>query len=173
MLRTKRHKGSEIQSSMQSDGRVLPNLTETLVLHQLGLLRTGELPDIAARWLAADIIDTESTRMLAGHNKQDPWALQQLLTNVAIEAGAVAPSDTSSIQAIAVDWITNRWRDDRNTRAAVDTLARLGQTYPDFDLGLFVGLDDEWNGGWGRLEPDLKTEAEKEIDYFLHGPRST
>jgi len=31
-------------------------------------------------------------------------------------------------------------------------------------------LDDEWNGGWGRLEPDLKAAAEQEIDHILHGP---
>jgi hypothetical protein len=65
--------------------------------------------------------------------------------------------------------VTNRWRDDGDTRAAVRTLAHLGETYPDFDLGLFIGFDDEWNGGWGRLEPDLKAEAEKEIHAFLHG----
>ena len=54
--------------------------------------------------------------------------------------------------------------------AAITTLARLGETYPDFDLGLFIGLDDEWNGGWGRLEPDLKAAAEQEIDHILHSP---
>jgi len=29
-------------------------------------------------------------------------------------------------------------------------------------------LDDEWNGGWGRLEPDLKGAAEQEIDHILN-----
>jgi hypothetical protein len=42
--------------------------------------------------------------------------------------------------------------------------------YPDFDLDLFIGLDDEWNGGWGRLEPDLKAAAEQEIDHILNAP---
>jgi hypothetical protein len=99
---------------MRSDGRALPDLTQTIVLRQLGLIRTDQLPDLAARWLAADMTDT---------------------------------------------------------RAAIATLARLGVTYPDFDLGLFIGLDDEWNGGWGRLEPDLKAAAEQEIDHILHGQR--
>ena len=50
---------------MRSDGRALPDLTQTLVLHRLGLIRSDELPDLAARWLAAGMTDTESTRMLA------------------------------------------------------------------------------------------------------------
>jgi hypothetical protein len=31
-----------------------------------------------------------------------------------------------------------------------------------------LGLDDEWNGDWGRLEPDLKAAAEEEIDHILN-----
>jgi hypothetical protein len=40
---------------MRSDGRALPDLTETLVLRPLGLIRTDQLPDLAARWLATDL----------------------------------------------------------------------------------------------------------------------
>jgi hypothetical protein len=43
---------------MRSDGRTLPDLTQTLVLRQLGLIRTSRLPELAARWLAADMTDT-------------------------------------------------------------------------------------------------------------------
>jgi hypothetical protein len=97
--------------------------------------------------------------MPAGHN--DPWRLEQLLADAAAETGTTAPADPASLQAIAVDWNTATWRDNRDTRAAIATLNRLGETHPDFDLGLFIGLDDEWNGGWGRLEPDLKAVAEQ------------
>jgi len=34
---------------MRSDGRALPDLAQTLVLRQLGLIRTDQLPDLAAR----------------------------------------------------------------------------------------------------------------------------
>jgi hypothetical protein len=153
---------------MRSDGRALPDLTQTLALRQVGLIRTDQLPDLAARWLAADMTDTPSTRMLAGHHPSDPWGLDQLLAAVAAEAATTAPADPASLQAIAVDWVTTTWRDNHDTRAAIATLARLGETYPDFDLGLFIGLDDEWNGGWGRLEPDLKAAAEQEIDHILN-----
>jgi hypothetical protein len=155
---------------MRSDGRALPDLAQTLVLRQLGLIRTDQLPDLAARWLAADMTDSPSTRMLAGHNPSDPWRLDELLADAAAETGTTAPADPAALQAIAVDWVTATWRDNHDTRAAIATLARLGETYPDFDLGLFIGLDDEWNGGWGRLEPDLKAAAEQEINHILHGP---
>ncbi len=97
--------------------------------------------------------------------------LDQLLAEAAAETSATAPADPASLQAIAVDWVTATWRDNHDTRAAIATLARLGETYPDFDLGLFIGLDDEWNGGSGRLEPDLKAAAEEEIDHILNTPR--
>jgi hypothetical protein len=155
---------------MRSGGRVLPDLTETLVLRQLGLIRTDQLPDLAARWLATDLSDSPAIRMLAGHDTRDPWGLDQLLDQVAAETGAIAPAGTAATQAIAVSWVTSTWRDDHDTRAAITTLARLGETHPDFDLGLFIGLDNQWNGGWGRLDPDIKAAAEQEIHHILHGP---
>ena len=155
--------------NMRSDGRVLPDLVETTVLHQLGLIRSDDLPDIAARWLAADVVDTESVRMLAGHNAHDPWALERLLADSVSEARMTVPATTDEQQRIAIDWVSMRWRDGRDTRWAVATLARLGETHFDFDLGLFVGLDDEWSGGWGRLEPHLKADAAAELDRLLHG----
>lgn len=50
------------------------------------------------------------------------------------------PTDRASGQAIAVAWVTSTWHDDHDTRAAIATLARLGETCPEFDLGLFIGL---------------------------------
>jgi hypothetical protein len=154
---------------MRSDGHVLPDLVETTVLHQLGLVRSDELPDIAARWLAADVVDTESVRMLAGHDAHDPWALERLLADSASEARMPVPATPDKQQRIAMEWVTMRWRDSRDTRWAVATLAQLGETHFGFDLGLFIGLDDEWSGGWGRLEPDLKADAAAELDRLLHG----
>jgi hypothetical protein len=151
---------------------VLADLAQTLVLRQLGLVRTDQLPDLAARWLAADMTDSPSTRMLAGHNPTDPWVLDQLLAEAAAETGATAPTAPAARQAIAVDWVTTTWRHNHDTRTAIATLALLGETHADFDLGLFIGLDDEWIGGWGRLEPDLKAVAEKEINHILDPERT-
>ena len=70
-----------ILEHVRFDGRVLPTLVETAVLHRLDLIRTDELPDLAARWLATNLADTESIRMLAGHDRRDPWRLEQLLAD--------------------------------------------------------------------------------------------
>ncbi len=67
------------------------------------------------------------------------------------EANVEVPRDAAAVQQIAVDWVTGTWRESGDTRWAVAALARLGETHPEFDLGLFIGLDDEWNGGWGAF----------------------
>lgn len=151
------------------DGAPLPDLAETVVLHRLGLVRSDELPNLAARWLAAETFDTESVRMLAGQDPHDPWELERLLVDSVSEAEVTVPSDHAAVQGIALDWVTATWHQSQAGRWAVATLARLGETYPDFDLGLFIGLNDEWNGGWGRLEPDLKAAMARELDRLLHG----
>ena len=148
---------------------MLPDLVETVVLHRLLLVRSDELPDLAARWLASDLADTESIRLLAGHDRHDPWALEQLLADVASEADIDVPSDPDTVQEIAVGWISSTWRETQDTRWAITTLARLGETDPEFDLGLFIGLDDEWSGGWGRLDADLKQAAKRELSRLPHG----
>jgi hypothetical protein len=153
---------------MRSDGKPLPNLTETALLHKLGLIRTDQLPDLAARWLAGDLIDTEAVRMLAGHDSHEPWALEQLLAALR-EAQVELPQEPALIEKVLVDYVATTWRHDRDTRRAVSTLAFVGETNSDFDLGLFMGLEDEWSGGWGRLAPDLKAAAEEEINGYLHG----
>ena len=124
---------------MRSDGRVLPDVGETAVLHgfkdflthawpvlhDLGLVRSDELPDLAARWLATDLVDTESVRMLAGHDPNDPWMLERLLADSVAEANAEIQSSPADRQDVAVDWVTSIWRETGNTRWAVGTLALL------------------------------------------------
>ena len=155
--------------NMRHDGRVLPELAETVVLRLLGLVRSEDLPAIAARWLSADVVDTESVRILAGHDPHDQWKVERLLADSVFEADATVPSTPEEAQRIAVDWVTMTWRDVGDTLWAVATLAHLGESDPDFDLGLFIGLHDEWSGGWGRLEPDLKTEAAHELGRLARG----
>lgn len=154
---------------MKSDGEALPDLKEAYVLYRLGFVRSDELPDLAARWLAADLVDNESVRLLAGHDRHDPAILDALIGQAVADAEVNIPIEPGQLQAIAVDWVTTTWRHSGDTRWAVSTLARLGESYPEFDLGLWIGLDDEWSGGWGRLEPDLKAAAKSELDYFTHG----
>jgi len=38
----------------------------------------------------------------------------------------------------------------------------------DMPLGHLYGLDDEWEGGWGRTPEELKTEVEARCSEQLH-----
>jgi len=127
------------------------------------------LPDLAARWLAAELVDTEAVRMLAGHDPNDPWMLDKLLRDSINEANVSVPSSPSVIEDIAVDWVASTWRETGETYWAVTTLARLAITEPGFDLGLFIGLEDEWGSGWGRSVPELVATAEAELEGRLLG----
>jgi hypothetical protein len=144
-------------------------LFETVVLHRLLHVRSDELPDLAARWLASDLVDTESVRVLAGYDRHDPRALEQLLADSVSEANIEMPSGAGTVQQVAIDWVSSTWRQTRDTRWAVATLAHLGQPDPEFDLGLFIGLNDEWSSGWGRLDADLNQAAKQELGRLLHG----
>lgn len=149
---------------MRSDGRPLPDLGETAVLHRLGLITSDRLPDVAARWLAADLHDTPAVRVLAGHHPHDPWGLDELLRDALDEAHVEPPREPTAVASIAVDWVAGEWRRDRDTRGAVATLARLGAERDDLALDAFIGLDDEWRGGWGRLVPELEEAAAAELE---------
>ncbi|MBI1759306.1 MAG: hypothetical protein HYR62_08790 [Actinobacteria bacterium] len=47
-----------------------------------------------------------------------------------------------------------------------------GQVLPDLaETAVLHRHGHEWNGGWGGLDADLKTKADKEIDRLQHGPR--
>lgn len=70
---------------------------------------------VAARWLAADVVDSESVRLLAGHDSHDPWELERLLVDATDEVGVTPPTDPAAEENIAVDWVTNNWREDRDT----------------------------------------------------------
>ncbi|GEA86633.1 hypothetical protein [Cellulomonas cellasea] len=154
---------------MHSDGSPLPDLSKTAVLHSVGVIRTDQLPGLAARWLAADLVDTEAVRMLAGHGRHDPWALEQLLRDALEEAHAEPPREALAVQNVVAGFVAAQWQHDRDTRGAVLTLARLGASEPDLDLGPFAGLADEWAAGWGRPLPELEAAAETELERYLLG----
>ena len=50
----------------------------------LGMVLTSDLPDLAARWLAAGL-DTEALRKLAGHPPGDAWGVEHSWIQVAHE----------------------------------------------------------------------------------------
>lgn len=146
-----------------SDEPFTPDPAEAVVLHEQELLLSDELPDLAAHWLASEALDTGTVRMLAGHDPHDPWGVESLLAQVVEEAGLAVPNGPEQRQRIAEAWVTSRWHNTGDTRWAVGTLARLGQVDPRLDFGLFIGIDDEWSGCWGRDEASLRELAENEL----------
>lgn len=154
---------------MHSDGSPLPDLRETAVLHSVGVIKTDQLPDLAARWLAADLVDTEAVRTLAGHGRHDPWALEQLLRDALDEAHAEPPREPLAVRNLVVGYVAAQWQHNRDTRGAVAVLARLGQSETELELGGFIRIADEWTGGWGRPMSELQAAAETELEGYLPG----
>jgi hypothetical protein len=157
---------------MHWDEEVLPTPVETVVLHDFLLVLSDALPDLAARWLAADIADSPAVRALAGADPRDPWTVEELLSASIEELDAVVPATTGERRAIAIEWVARTRLRTRDTRQAVRTLSQLALANPALPLRLdeFIGLEDEWGdlGTWGRTREELEAQATKLLAGFLH-----
>ena len=152
---------------MISDGYVLPDPAEAAVLVEVGLVRTDELPGLAARWLAADVADTGACRMLAAHDRSDSWGLRDLLSDVLDEGEVDTATGVAKERAIIGEWVARRSLEDLDVRAAVRLLAGVGEARPELALGAFVDVDDEWRGGYFRSSAQLEQDAQAELRTFL------
>ena len=154
---------------MRSDGRALPDLTQTLVLRQLGLIRTDQLPDLAARWLAADMTDSPSTRMLAGHNPANPHGCPTSCCPKAQQKPGPPHPQTPQYRSQSPSIGSPQPGATTTTPGSHRYPAGLGETYPDFDLGLFIGARRrmERRLGTTRTRPQGPRRARDR----LHPPR--
>lgn len=156
---------------MHWDGDVLPTPAETAVLHDFLLVLSDALPNLAARWLAADTADTPAVRSLAGADRGDPWTVEGLLAATLNELRVTAPTTTIERRAIAVEWVARRWLQNGDTRSAVSVLCHLAMTHLESDLGLdeFMSLENEWRfpGTWGRSQDELELAATQLLTGFL------
>jgi hypothetical protein len=127
----------------------------------LGLVDVRRLPWWAAEWLAEGL-DGEALRTLAGLSADDPPAIHHVLVEALAEAGL--PATLSDVQAagiafmdLALRWEANRLSEVGVIRAVEQILAKV--TYNadviELPLGQLYGLDDEWDGGWGRTQSEL------------------
>jgi hypothetical protein len=145
-----------------------PGPAETAVLLTIGLVRTDDLPELAARWLADGTADTEAVRVLAGHVRDDHWALDQLMADVVEQLAVVVPVDPEDVSRIVLDHVAGEWAITGDTRRAVAVLSGLAQEDRGLMLGEdWVGLDDEWQGGWGRTVSQIRTVVQAELRRHL------
>jgi hypothetical protein len=159
------------RSPMHWAEEVLPTPVETVVLHGFLLVLSDALPDLAARWLAADVADSPAVRALAGADPHDPWRVEELLSRSIEELDGTVPATTSERRAIAIEWVARTWLRSRDTRQAVSTLSRLELTNLDLPLMLdeFISLDHEWGdlGTWGRTRAELEARATQLLTRIL------
>lgn len=134
-----------------------------LVLETLAVERT---PWWAAQWLA-DGHDGHALRELAGLNGKDSHAVRDLLPTALAETGVeILPTRlaaaTASFRDLAEMLLLRRadpqWVVKRVEQVIVQ--AQYDDDVLNLPLGHLYGLDDEWEGGWGRTSADLKAEVE-------------
>lgn len=141
----------------------------------LGTVLTSDLPDLAARWLAAGL-DTPALRELAGHAPGDAWGVEHLWTRVAHELGQSAPGgvggtgdpvdeDEAWLRVLPVELA--RWRlGEISAALASECLLRAGRDSA--PVNALVGLEDLFWLEEYRFEPAADpTRLDRERDAIL------
>lgn len=143
-----------------------PSPNAIAVWFVLGTLATERTPWWAAQWLAEGH-DGVALRELAGLNGKDPHAVRDLLPAALAEVGAVLPptrvaAATEAFRDLAEMHLSRRtdaqWVVQRVEQILVQT--EYDDELFSQPLGHLYGLDDEWEGGWGRTQVELKAEVE-------------
>ena len=132
----------------------------------LGMLAVERMPWWAAQWLA-DGHDGQALRELAGLNGKDSHAVRDLLPMALAEMGVkILPTRLAAVTASFRDlaeMLVSRRADPQWVVKRVEQIIVQAQYDDDvlnLPLGRLYGLDDEWEGGWGRTSADLKAEVE-------------
>lgn len=132
----------------------------------LEVLAVERVPWWAAQWLAAGH-DGTALRELAGLNGTDPHAVRDLLPAALAEIGIQLPSTrlaaaTESFRDLAEMLVTRRadpqWVIQRVEQIIVQT--HYDDEVLNLPLSRLYGLNDEWDGGWGRTRAQLKAEVD-------------
>jgi hypothetical protein len=132
----------------------------------LGMLAVERTPWWAAHWLAEGH-DGEALRELAGLNGKDPRAVHDLLPTALGEMGVGLPptylaAATESFRDLA-EMLVSRRADPRWVVKRVEQIivrVQYDEDVLNLPLGHLYGLDDEWDGGWGRTPAQMKAEVE-------------
>jgi hypothetical protein len=119
----------------------------------------------AAQWLV-DGLDTPVLRELAGLSGRDPDEVRELLTPALDQLGVAPPTDEVAAAGLALDRIAHLCVSGRaNERWVVGQVWELylnseydNEILAPYPLGELLGLEDEWDGGWGRAIDELRRQ---------------
>lgn len=150
--------------------KLQPTPAQAMALLASGLLAVGDVPDIAAQWLA-DGMDSENLRMLAGADQEDPDDIRNLWTATLKEL---------DIQAVPLEnrwpliWAYElaSWKAGERTRGQVlrDAVTYLREVeYADRDAAEAYVLWNLWDELTSNYIPP-RTDAEiwADVDRYLH-----
>ena len=144
----------------------VPSPRAVAVWFVLEMLATERMPWWAAQWLA-DGYDGDALRELAGLNGKDPRAVRDLLPAALSEMGVELPPTLAAATFEAfrdlAEMLVSRRTDAQWVVKRVEQIvvqAQYDDEVLDMPLGHLYGLDDEWEGGWGRTEAELMAEVE-------------
>ena len=120
---------------------------------------------MTAAWWLVDGYEGDGLVKLAGLTGDNTPEVREALQEVLDEMGIDLPSGPDAVKAVFDD-LAHRCLDGRMRERSV--AAEVWRIYVDSDysettleepLGRTVGFDDEWDGGWGRLENELVIEV--------------
>jgi hypothetical protein len=146
--------------------KVIPSPDEAAALAQLKMLRSDELPMVAAYLLVS--ADSPALRQVAGMSKLDGWLIEQVWPQAMSELGVADLSDEAAWD-LAMSYQIASWRGgERSTLDLIRTVVRfyIENDYPKWagEAGTLYGIEDELDGGWGHSREDLLKEAASALD---------
>ena len=144
----------------------VPSPQAVAVWFVLELLAVERTPWWAAQWLA-DGHDGQALRELAGLNGKDSRAVRDLLPAALAEMGVeLLPTQLAAATASFTDlagMLISRRTDPQWVVKCVEQIidqVHCDEAVLNLPLGHLYGLDDEWEGGWGRTPVQLRAEVE-------------
>jgi hypothetical protein len=116
-------------------------------------------------------LDSPSLRELAGLLvREAPYEARRLADRALEELGLVAAEQSAADRAVAQSWARDLL-DDRTgpfvaARAIWKCFANSDAQLPDLAAD-FLALEDEWEGGWGRVESEIAVEMRRAASRLL------
>jgi hypothetical protein len=151
------------QGQMPGEGmNPTPELAASwFVLDRLPLERA---PWYAAEWIVQGY-DGQRLVHLAGEHGDDVLTIKEMLPDVFAEVSVQLPTKSEAAKR-AFDHVASMCREGHIDERAVAEMVSHIVAAADYEeslyrlpLGGLYGLDDEWDGGWGRPEEALRAEV--------------